>query len=431
MSATVDRDLGLRTLAGEGGCRTGTADDAIDDIQPRYVVDPVTPEALAAVLGWCSTHRQSVVIKGGGSKMAWGRRPAPIDVVLSTRRLGRVIRHEPGDLTATVEAGMAISDLNRELTRHRQWLPLDARSAAATVGGAIATNDSGPLRHRYGAARDQLIGIRVATADGRLASAGGNVVKNVAGYDLGKLVAGSFGGLAAIVSATFKLAPVPASSTTLVLSFGRPDDLGAAAAGISASQLDPLSIEADAKWGSRETDGAVSWRLLVRFAGSPAAVEEQVAGAEALARPSVPTSTERRVDAADAELWIGRSRSMWEGPGAVVRASWMPAALPRVFALVGEACREANLVEADLAGRAALGAGFIRLAGDTASQAAAIARLRGRQDVVTHVVVAKGDIELRASADVWGEPGSAAVIAGAVKRKLDPAGILNAARGPV
>ena len=99
---------------------------------------------------------------------------------------------------------------------HGQWLPLDPPFAdAATIGGILATNDSGPLRHRYGTPRDLIIGVQLATTDGVLAKAGGQVVKNVAGYDLSKLVAGSFGSLAAIVSATFKLSPLPAASKTM------------------------------------------------------------------------------------------------------------------------------------------------------------------------------------------------------------------------
>src|SRR5499427_9566622 len=132
------------------------------------------------------------------------------------RGLRRVLAHEHGDMTATVEAGATLRDVNRALARHGQWLPLDPpRADRATIGGILATNDSGPLRHRYGTPRDLVIGVQLATTDGVLSKAGGRVVKNVAGYDLSKLVAGSFGSLAAIVSATFKLAPIPAASKTL------------------------------------------------------------------------------------------------------------------------------------------------------------------------------------------------------------------------
>src|SRR5439155_18468729 len=130
-------------------------------------------------------------LRGSGTKLAWGRRPAAIDVLLGTRRISRVLAHQYGDLTATVEAGITIAELNRELGRHSQWLPLDVSFDEATIGGSIAANDSGPLRHRHGTPRDLLIGVHLAMTDGRIVKAGGNVVKNVAGYDLGKLMSGS------------------------------------------------------------------------------------------------------------------------------------------------------------------------------------------------------------------------------------------------
>jgi hypothetical protein len=169
------------------------------------VIEPKTAGEVAGALRSASDRKQSVVIRGAGSKMDWGRPPKPIDVVLSMRRMNRLIEHQHGDLTATIEAGATLLDVNRELAHHGQWLPLDPPFGdRATIGGLLATNDSGSLRHRFGTPRDLVIGVQLATTDGTLAKAGGRVVKNVAGYDLSKLVCGSFGSLAAIVSATFK-----------------------------------------------------------------------------------------------------------------------------------------------------------------------------------------------------------------------------------
>ena len=155
------------------------------------------------------------MIRGAGTKSDWGRPAARVDAVLDMRRLNRVLAHEHGDLTATSRPARRCRR-QRALAIHGQRLPLDPPFAdRATIGGLLATNDSGPLRHRYGTPRDLVIGVQLATTDGVLAKAGGQVVKNVAGYDLSKLVTGSFGSLAAIVSATFKLAPLPAASKTL------------------------------------------------------------------------------------------------------------------------------------------------------------------------------------------------------------------------
>jgi glycolate oxidase FAD binding subunit len=427
MSLTADRQLEILRVAGDADVRAGADSDAVDEVTPHAVVEPATPEALARTLAWCSSHRQSTVIAGGGSKMLWGRPPAPIDVLIGTKNLSRVTRHEPGDLTVTVQAGMPVSRLNAELARHRQWLPLDTRSESSTIGGAIATNDSGPLRHRHGAPRDLLIGIRLATADGRLAAAGGNVVKNVAGYDLGKLMAGSFGSLAAIVSATFKLSPVPAASSTVTAAFGDARSLSQAAAEIVASQLDPISVEAEAHLAPAD-DGA-SFELLVRFAGVREAVADQAAAAEQLMAPAGPLRTERVADGADVELWDRRRRSFWERPGTVVKASWMPARLADVLTLLGEVARGG--VRAELTGRAALGVGLLRLSGDLSARASAVALLRDRRETIDHVVVVHGERDLRNRVDVWGPLPSATPVLRAVRQALDPAGILNAARGPL
>ena len=230
-------------VASQCGVRDGRAADAIDGVQPRYVIEPESAEGLAGLLAWASREHVSIVLRGRGTKLGWGRRGGRIDLVASTARLNRVLAHAHGDLTATVEAGATVGDLNRELARHGQWLPLQTSFEEATVGGTIATNESGPLRHRHGTPRDLLIGIQLATTDGRLVKAGGNVVKNVAGYDLGKLVSGSFGSLAAIVTATFKLAPLPAASTTLVAAFRDRQALAQAVRAVGASQLEPVAFD--------------------------------------------------------------------------------------------------------------------------------------------------------------------------------------------
>src|SRR4029077_3324687 len=161
---------------------------------------PSTAEEVADALREAAAARQTIQIRGAGSKINWGRSSRDVDVVLDISRLRRNSDPAHGDMTATVEAGATLRDVNRTLAQHGQWLPLDPPVAdAATIGGILATNDSGPLRHRFGTPRDLVIGIRLATTDGMLSKAGGQVVKNVAGYDLGKLMTGSFGAFAAIV----------------------------------------------------------------------------------------------------------------------------------------------------------------------------------------------------------------------------------------
>ncbi len=394
--------------------------DAIEGVRPRAIVEPDSPESLAGLLAWSSREHLSLVMRGSGTKLAWGRRPAEIDLVVGTARLNRVLAHSQGDLTATVQAGATVAGTNRQLARHGQWLPLHTSFEEATVGGTVATNESGPLRQRYGTPRDLLIGVRLATTDGRLVKAGGNVVKNVAGYDLGKLISGSCGSLAAIVSATFKLAPLPTSSATLAAAFRDPHRLAQAVSVIGSSQLEPAAFDLRAST-------SMPCRLLIQFATTPAAVEAQIEQARMLLSAD---QLDVLTGAAEAELWRDHTRRLWESDGAVVRVSWLPAGLDAVLALVSDIGRDRSR-SVELVGRAGVGAGLIRVEGDVATTVRAIERLRDQSDVVGHVVVLRADAAVKDQADVWGPAGDTAALLGAVKRAFDPAGILNAGRGPI
>jgi glycolate oxidase FAD binding subunit len=244
------------------------------------VVQPVSPEALASVLAASSRGKRTVGIRGGGSKLDWARSAPEPAVELRTGGLNRLIAHRYGDLTVTVQAGMRLADLNRELGVHRQWLPVESAFDEATIGGIVATNDSGPVRHRSGTPRDLLIGITLALTDGRIVKAGGHVVKNVAGYDLGKLVSGSFGTFAAIVDATFKLMPLPLASATLSAAY---DDAGALArdvAALAASQLEPAAVD---------IAGRVAGDIAGRLKAAPTSVLSQAAPTSVLSQ-AAPTS---------------------------------------------------------------------------------------------------------------------------------------------
>lgn len=418
--------LDLAQVVGPGAVRQGTEADAVDGVVPGVVAEPPTAEGVAALLAWCSRERRTVVTSGGGTKLTWGATPDRVDVRLSMRALHRVTRYEPGDLTVTVEAGCPIVDLNRDLARHRQWLPIDGRGPASTVGGIVASNESGPLRHRYGAPRDVLIGVRVATADGRLASAGGQVVKNVAGYDLGRLMAGSFGSLAVIVSAGFKLSPVPAVCSTTILRFADASAIAGAAADIAASQLDPLACEVEALFGA----GAASLRLLVRCAGMAEPVEAQADAVSRLAAAWMPTSTDRVSGNDDAKVWAEAASATWVEAASVLRLSWLPADLAKVLSLCEELVRRTR-ADVRLEGRAALGAGTLTLHGDPAAVLEAVTRLRASTGAVGNVVIVKAPAEVKRAVDVWGVSEGTALMSRLLKTAMDPAGVLNAGRGPL
>jgi len=384
------------------------------------LLEPRTGLEVADALKRAADARQSIVISGAGTKREWGRAAGRIDAVLDMRGLNRVLAHQHGDMTATVEAGATLRDVNLTLARHGQWLPLDPpRADEATIGGILATNDSGPVRHRYGTPRDLVIGVQLATTDGALAKAGGQVVKNVAGYDLSKLVAGSFGSLAAIVSATFKLAPLPAASRTLAIELSAAAPIAPIVRAVMSSQLEPIAFDVRTHTGRH---------ILLRFASLPAVVDAQIAQASAGLKAAASADARFAIvdGTAEQDLWREHSRGIWSGDGAIVRASWLPANIDAVV----EELRLKPDTPYDLIGRAAVGAGFVRIDGDVDAQTRAIEKLRA-STIVGNVVIVRGSEELKSCVDVWGSHGDRQPLFEALKRTLDPHNVLNAGRGPL
>lgn len=186
-------------------------------IPPSCIVYPETTEQLPQVIREANSNKWRVLPCGSGSKLSWGGLVKGVDVVVSTQRLNQLIDHAVGDLTVTAEAGMKFSELQGILAKANQFLAIDPVTPSATLGGIVATADTGSLRQRYGSVRDQLLGITFVRADGQVAKAGGRVVKNVAGYDLMKLFTGSYGTLGVISQVTFRVYPIPEISATVVL----------------------------------------------------------------------------------------------------------------------------------------------------------------------------------------------------------------------
>ena len=208
----------LKMLVGESHLRPALLADAIDGVVPENIAEPCSASELASALKISSEAGLSAIPRGSGSKIGWGNRPKAANLVVSTGRLNQVLEHAWGDMTATVEAGCVFSDLQHTLARHGQRLALDPLwPERATIGGILATNDSGALRARFGSLRDLIIGINLALPDGTLAKSGGKVVKNVAGYDLAKLATGSLGTLGVITQAIFRLHPVPAHARSVTI----------------------------------------------------------------------------------------------------------------------------------------------------------------------------------------------------------------------
>src|SRR5688500_3976295 len=219
--------------------------DAVSGVPARYVATPTSTDGTAELLRVAAQHGLRVVARGAGTKQDWGLPPEAVDLVVDTTLLSGVVEHAAGDLVAVARAGTRMSDLQAGLATAGQQLALDTPLAAATLGGTVATNTSGPRRLLHGTMRDLLIGITFVRADGVVAKAGGKVVKNVAGYDFGKLLVGSFGTLGVITEVALRLHPLPRARQAV--SVRTADTAAAAEAALRGvrSQLAPSAVEMD------------------------------------------------------------------------------------------------------------------------------------------------------------------------------------------
>ncbi|MBV8843445.1 MAG: FAD-binding oxidoreductase [Bryobacterales bacterium] len=227
---------------------------------------PESPEQLAEALREAAGLRRTIRLGGNFSKDRLGGSICPAGVTLSTHAMKRLLQYDPKDLTVSVQAGMAWTDLERTLDGHRQMLPLDPGWAnESTVGGVVAANLSGPRRRLYGTARDMIIGMKFATLEGKLIDSGGMVVKNVAGLDMAKLMIGSFGTLAAVAVVNFKVFPIPEESRTFEMRFETAAQAFGERDRILQSHLQPTALDI-VNWPS-------GFRLLVRAGGHPRVIE--------------------------------------------------------------------------------------------------------------------------------------------------------------
>src|SRR5256712_11472737 len=245
-TAVQPAQAGFAAVVGESRVISGAAECAayaVDGKVPNWVVYPSSAEQVAGVLSHAAELGLAVVPSRNDTKIGIGNPPRRYDVALSLKEMNRVWHYEPDDLTITVEAGMKLGDLQHFLARRRLWLPLDPPGGPrASLGGILATNSAGALRLPYGSPRDLGPGMKIANTEGKLIKAGGRVVKNVAGYDLVKLLIGSYGTLGVIVEASLKLFPLPAERATFVASIRGLDSARELRRKILNSPLQPLRM---------------------------------------------------------------------------------------------------------------------------------------------------------------------------------------------
>jgi glycolate oxidase FAD binding subunit len=403
-------------LVGNENVHAATAADAIAGVQPKLVIEPGTESELAEVLRLANEAGLAVIPRGGGTKLGWGNPPRRAELILSTARLTEIIEHAWADLTVSFEAGCTIQRLQETLAQHGQRLALDPLwPEKATIGGVLSTNDSGALRLRFGALRDLIIGATIALPDGTLASSGGKVVKNVAGYDLPKLVTGALGTLGIITRAVFRVHPLPRNTRSFSVFAGNAEETQRFVLAVQDSKLAHTFLQ------SQFSDEAPPVSDIL-FEGTEAGLSAQESQLRNLAAPANVIETSTPTWAAREELWS----FVDPGTTAVAKISILPGDLARTVGGVEHAAKLHQLRWRALV--YAMGLGWVRLEGKPTALKNALQLLRVEMEKHGGSLVALHRWEKMAEFECWGDAGDALPLMKALKQRLDPKNTLNPGR---
>ncbi len=392
---------------------------------PSYLIYPHTPEALSEIVKCAYEHHWAILPCGSGTKLSWGGLVKNIQLVISTGHLNQIIEHAVGDLTVTVEAGVKLVDLQNTLNQTGQFLPLDpAYPESATIGGIVATADSGSWRQRYGGVRDMLLGLSFVRADGQIAKAGGRVVKNVAGYDLMKLFAGSYGTLGIISQVTLRVYPLPEASGTVVLT-GDQSAIATAtqtaiASGLTPTAAEVLSASVVSRLGMGQGMG-----LILRFQSIAASVKEQSTQIESIAQQLGLQAGLYR-DADQKQLWQRLQQIIGVPASAsaiTCKIGVVPTAAVTILNQLDELTYKQGL------GRINASSGLGRLHLDSEDALCQIRKLRSLcQEHRGFLTILEAPASFKQQLDPWGYTGNALEIMRKLKQQFDPESILNPGR---
>ncbi|HVZ17432.1 MAG TPA: FAD-binding oxidoreductase [Terriglobales bacterium] len=390
---------------------------SIDGVTPSMVVTPGSVEEIASILRYAYERDLVVVPAGGFTHQEPGRVPHQIDIVLRLERLNSIEHYDPGDLTIGVGAGTTIGEIEGMLRDQGQMLPLDiAHIDRVTLGGAMAVAASGPLKHFYGGLREFCLGVRYITADGKIAKAGARVVKNVAGFDVMKLLIGSYGTLAVITSASFKLFPLPAATRTFVCEFSSLQEAMACRDAIVDSPLSPICLEVL----SPRAYNLNAWTVAVRAGGSERVLNRYAAEIGSRASKTL-------TDFEEQKFWNSVQILGQDSP-VVMRVSVPPSIAGQVLADAQHIANE-NRLGLTAWGRVGISSLLVAFDGGMAeSYVTAVDSLRRTLPRDASAVVSRCPSTLKNSIDVWGASPSDAGTMKAIKHALDPKDILNRGR---
>lgn len=439
----------LARIVGDGHVSSGQIE--INGVVPTSAVSPASVEEVAAILKLANDNGLVVAPAGGCTRQDIGGVPERIDILLSTARMSGIEHYDPGDLTVGVHAGEPFASVQRKLGEHGQWLPCDAANLErATFGGLLATGAAGPLKCAFGGMRDFCIGIQFVIADGKIAKGGGNVVKNVAGYDLMKLMIGSHGSLAVVTKANFKVFPRPRQTRTFACSFSSLEEAVKFRAHVFKSPLTPICLEivsprapeylceppqvrdADTYAPERPVAAPSSdWQIVLRAAGSDSVLGRY--------RSELGSAVTRELEgASEIQFWswvsqfehavLDRHRNAM-----VIYTHLAIQDVGPAIVAFERAAQQHNFLTA-VVGRAATGnlvLAFVPFIVDPPSAmqyANCVSDFRGLLPPGSSAEVAHCPSEAKAHFDVWGSTPTDVALMKAVKQALDPNNILNRGR---
>jgi glycolate oxidase FAD binding subunit len=403
---------------------------SIDGLTPALKISPGSPEETASVLKAATDASLGVIVTGRGNSLSLGAPPSRADLLLSTARLDRVVYYEPGDLTMSIQSGATLSSIAALLAEKGQMLPLDPPSGGdRTIGGVVAVGRSGPLRLGYGRPRDWVIGIQAALPDGRLVRAGGRLVKNVAGYDITRLLVGSMGTLGVITELSLRVTPRPPTELTVLVSADETADLWSLAHDLSANDILPVACELlspdAANWCGLQPESV----LCIRFAGEERDIAAQAVTLETLVKERDLTTPEQVRDTQ--VFWKSVSDlPIQDQADTSIRVSVPPSDAQAIAEMVAD--KLCDDVECS-AWCASACNGIVRAClgdpGDFDTLASRITEVRTACEATGgNLIVGRAPVELKNRVDVWGDAGPTGRIMLDLKKLFDPDGVLNPGR---
>ena len=396
-----------------------------DATDAMYLAIPHTVEELAAIGSVAAQEKWRIITCGHGSKLDWGGLTEKINLVVSSQKCDRIIDHAVGDLTVTVEAGVKLRDLQAMLQKTNQFLPIDPiYPQEATMGGIVATADTGSWRQGYGGIRDLILGLSFVRADGKIAKGGGRVVKNVAGYDLMKLFTGSYGSLGIISQVTFRTYPIPESSQTIAIQ-GDAQSISEAIKQIKNSGLTPTAADLVTESVSSNLELGNNLGLLIRFQTIPESISLQASQLKAIAE-SLALAVTSYQDEVEGQIWqeLANMTRIPHNPAAITcKIGILPSAAVQLLQELEKMMPESNYY-----GKIHLGSGL----GELQFLASDIDLVRKMRSLCQHnrgfLTILSAAKSVKQEIDLWGYSGNAGNMMSTIKQKFDPQNILNPQR---